>query len=54
VLDDSAGRATVAVVLREVLDEAPFERRYSGTWDLVRADGGWRLDQPDLKVQLQP
>jgi hypothetical protein len=53
-LDDSAGWATVAIVLREVLDEAPFERRYSGTWDLVRADGGWRLDQPDLKVQLQP
>jgi hypothetical protein len=49
-LDPSAGRATVAVVLREQLDSPPLERHYRGTWDLVRAPTGWLLDQPNLRL----
>jgi hypothetical protein len=49
-LDQAAGRATVAVVLREQLDAPPLERRYRGTWDLVRSPAGWLLDQPDLSL----
>jgi hypothetical protein len=49
-LDPTAGRATVAVVVREQLDSPPLERRYHGTWDLVRAPDGWLLDQPDLRA----
>jgi hypothetical protein len=49
-LDPSAGRATVAVVLREQLDAPPLERHYRGTWDLVRAPNGWLLDQPNLRL----
>jgi hypothetical protein len=50
-LDGRAGRATGAVVLREVFGSPPTARRYTGTWDLVRGDDGWLLDQPDLKLQ---
>jgi hypothetical protein len=50
-LDARAGRATGAVVLREVFGSPPTARRYTGTWDLVRGDDGWLLDQPDLKLQ---
>jgi Domain of unknown function (DUF5667) len=48
-LDDAAGTATVAVTVREELDGPPGERRYTGTWDLVRTADGWLLDQPDLR-----
>jgi hypothetical protein len=48
-LDDAAGTATVAVTVREELDGPPGERRYIGTWDLVRTADGWLLDQPDLR-----
>jgi hypothetical protein len=50
-LDDQSGRAKVSVTLREVLDRAPFERRYIGSWELVRNNGAWQLDQPDLFIQ---
>jgi hypothetical protein len=49
-LDDAAGKATVAVTVREELDGPPGERRYTGTWDLVRTADGWLLDQPDLRT----
>jgi hypothetical protein len=50
-LDDQSGRATVAITVREVLDREPFERRYVGTWQLIRNNGAWQLDQPDLIVE---
>jgi serine/threonine-protein kinase len=48
-LDPSAGRATVAVDVLEVLGPPPVTRRYVGTWQLVRSARGWLLDQPNLR-----
>jgi hypothetical protein len=48
--DNESGRATVEVTLHEVLELAPFERRYIGTWQVVRDNGTWMLDQPNLTV----
>src|SRR5207248_7797247 len=48
--DNAAGRATVQVAILETL-EPTGTRRYVGTWDLVRANGTWQLDQPDLQLE---
>jgi hypothetical protein len=48
-LDPTAGRATVAVDVLEVVGTPPATRRYVGTWQLVRTGRGWLLDQPDLR-----
>ena len=48
--DNAAGRATVQVAILETL-EPTGTRRYVGTWDLVRANGNWQLDQPDLQLE---
>ncbi len=46
-----AASATVRLTLRTVwalTSGATLERRYAGTWLLVREGGGWRLDTPTL------
>jgi hypothetical protein len=50
-LDETTGRASVAVDLVEVLGTPPVTRRYVGTWQLVRGPGGWLLDQPNLRAE---
>ena len=53
-LDPRQGRATVAVELLEVTGNPPRRRRYTGTWQVVRAAPGregpqWLLDRPALR-----
>jgi serine/threonine-protein kinase len=48
-IDETSGRATVAVDLVEVAGSPPVTRRYVGTWQLVRGPAGWLLDQPNLR-----
>jgi serine/threonine-protein kinase len=45
-VDPSAGTARVAVSLTEYRTVEPSPRWFSGSWDLVRMDGRWLLDQP--------
>jgi hypothetical protein len=53
--DPRQGRATVAVELLEVVTgNPPRRRRWTGTWQLVRAEPGregpgWLLDRPALR-----
>jgi hypothetical protein len=47
-LDQAAGRATVAVELVEVTGSPAARRRWVGTWQLVRGQSGWLLDNPSL------
>jgi hypothetical protein len=42
------GQATVAVELVEVIGNPPVQRRWTGTWQLIRGEAGWLLDRPDL------
>ena len=49
-IDQSAGRATVAVDLLEVGGSPATTRRWVGTWQLVRGGSGWLLDQPSLRA----
>jgi len=51
-LDEGTGRAVVAVAVLEVVDQFLLrQRRYVGTWDLVRGPRGWLLDQPNLGIE---
>jgi CheY-like chemotaxis protein len=44
--------ATVAVdVLEQVPPPLTTERRYVGTWHLVRGPSGWLLDEPDIHIE---
>jgi hypothetical protein len=45
----STSRATVAVDLVELNAQAGT-RRYVGTWQLVRGQDGWMLDEPNLQT----
>ena len=45
-LDAAAGRATVAVTLVEYRTVEPSPRTFSGTWELIRVNGRWLLDDP--------
>ena len=45
-LDSAAGTATVAVTLVEYRTVEPSPRTFSGTWELVRVNGRWLLDEP--------
>jgi CheY-like chemotaxis protein len=44
--------ATVAVeVLEQVAPPLTTQRRYVGTWHLVRGPSGWLLDEPDIHIE---
>jgi hypothetical protein len=45
-INRDAGTANVAVSLTEYRTVEPSPRRFVGSWDLVRIDGRWLLDQP--------
>jgi eukaryotic-like serine/threonine-protein kinase len=45
-INQDAGTARVAVSLTEYRTVDPSPRRFAGSWDLVRSDGRWLLDQP--------
>jgi len=45
-IDRDAGRARVSVALVEYRRVGPSPRSFVGSWDLVRFDGRWVLDQP--------
>jgi hypothetical protein len=45
-VDASAGTATVGVRLVEYRTVEPSPRSFAGSWDLVRLDGAWLLDEP--------
>jgi hypothetical protein len=45
-IDRGAGTARVAVSLTEYRTIQPSPRSFVGSWDLVRRDGRWLLDQP--------
>jgi hypothetical protein len=48
-LDEARGRAIVAVDLLESQVGSSSERRWIGSWYLVRSPAGWLLDQPALR-----
>ncbi|GAC1317090.1 MAG: hypothetical protein NVSMB2_10470 [Chloroflexota bacterium] len=48
VVNRTGSQATVAVELTEVTTNG--QRRYVGTWQLVRGANGWLLDQPNLQA----
>jgi hypothetical protein len=51
-LDEGAGGAVVSVEVLEVVEQfLPRQRRYVGTWDLVRGPAGWLLDRPSLSIE---
>jgi hypothetical protein len=45
-INTAAGTATVAVTLIEYRTVEPSPRTFSGTWDLVRVNGRWLLNEP--------
>jgi hypothetical protein len=45
-VNTDSGTATVAVRLVEYRTVEPSPRRFTGSWDLVRIDGHWKLDRP--------
>jgi hypothetical protein len=45
--DDASAAVTVDLV---ETDAHQAERRYAGTWHLVRGPNGWLLDQPELRA----
>ena len=45
-IDTRAGTAVVAVDLIEYRTVEPSPRRFTGRWDLVLTDQGWRMDEP--------
>jgi hypothetical protein len=48
-MDQASGVATVAVDLIEVGGSPPVRRRWVGTWQLVRGQSGWLLDNPGIR-----
>ena len=46
-LDEPSGTAVVAVDLTEYRESGTV-RRIVGSWDLVRTDAGWRMNDPDF------
>ena len=48
-IDPASGVATVAVDLIEVGGTPPARQRWIGTWQLVRGQFGWLLDNPSLR-----
>ena len=44
----SGNRANVSVDIVELRTSAPTRERWVGSWHLVRVDGTWLLDDPDL------
>jgi eukaryotic-like serine/threonine-protein kinase len=47
-VDRDAGRARVNVSLIEYRSKEPSLRTFIGSWDLVRIDGLWKLDNPNF------
>ena len=45
-LNSAAGTATVAVSLVEYRSVEPSPRSFSGSWELVRVNGRWLLNEP--------
>jgi serine/threonine protein kinase len=45
-LDADSGTAVVAVDLVEHRTVEPTPRRFTGRWDMVLTDDGWRMDEP--------
>ena len=49
-LDQTVGRATVAVEVDEVDASPPRSVRWVGSWEVVHVGGHWLLDQPNLRA----
>jgi hypothetical protein len=47
-VDRGAGRASVSVSLVEYRRVEPSPQTFAGSWDLVRIDGRWVLNEPHL------
>jgi hypothetical protein len=45
-LDADSGTAVVAVDLVEHRTVEPTPRRFTGRWDMILTDDGWRMDEP--------